>query len=76
MTRQTEAWLQVHFVSAHEALLGRLCLRGKLSPKQKEQLHQRTFPEVDPNDIEPEQYQKAADKLFAKSGMPELEQVC
>lgn len=76
MTALTEVWLQVHCVSAHEALLGRLCLRGKLSPKQKEELHERTFPEDDPNDIKPEQYQKAAGKMFAKSGMPELEKVC
>lgn len=63
-------------MSAHEALLGRLCLRGKLNDKQKQQLHERTFPTFDVEDIEPELYVKAAKKLFLKSGMPELEQVC
>ena len=62
-------------VSAHEALLGRLCIRGLLTDAQQLQLHERTYPEDDVQDIPPEMYKKAATKKLLKSGMLELEKV-
>ena len=78
MTKLTQSdWYcpQVFCVSAHEALLGRLCLRNKLDASQQKQLHNRTFPTADIADIPPEMYVKQAKNLFLKSGMPELEEV-
>ena len=62
-------------VSAHEALLGRLCIRGLLTDAQQHQLHERTYPESDVEDISPEMYKKAATKKLLKSGMLEIEKV-
>lgn len=62
-------------MSAHEALLGRLCLRKKLTAEQQLQLHQRTFPTAKVADIPPEMYTIQAKNLFLSSGMPELEEV-
>ena len=66
---------QVLCVSAHEALLARLSARGLLDDDQRSQLHERTYPVSDPEDIPAEMYKTAAAKLFLGSGMPELEQV-
>ena len=62
-------------MSAHEALLGRLCIRGLLTDAQQQQLHERSYPENDPGEIEPEQYKKAATRKLLKSGMVEMEKV-
>ena len=67
--------MQVHWVSAHEALLGRLYLRGKLTSAQMLQLHNRTFPCQDLYDVPKEKYAQAASKLLQQSGVPNMEQV-
>ena len=62
-------------MSGHEALLGRLFLKGRLTSEQKQELHQQTFPAHDPDEVCHEQYMKAAVKLVERSGITELEQV-